>query len=344
MRQYGIPDIFIRTFKALYHQSSSCVTECRRFSSWFEVKSGVRQGCPMSGFIFVLIVDWVMRHTNNRRRGLRWKLTTVIEDLDYADDVALISSRFADLQEKTDRLVATAGIVGLKINPRKTKTLRINHRCTDYIRIEGEKVEDVESFVYIGSVLDKLGGTEADIKRRLALARIAFTSLQNIWRSGRFSQKTKLRILNSNVLSVLLYGAEMWRVTTTDLNKVDVFHHTCLRRVLRRFWPYHLSNEELYEATGSTPVSALIRVRRWRWIGHILRTSPNNISRTALTWAPEGKRRRGRPRETWRRTADKERNQLGWHSWGLAAASAADRDGWRNLLAGLKSPHGPDKD
>ena len=344
MRQYGIPDIFIRTFKALYHQSSSCVTEGGRFSSWFEVKSGVRQGCPMSGFIFVLIMDWVMRHTNNRRRGLRWKLTSVLEDLDYADDVALISSRFADLQEKTDRLVATAGIFGLKINPRKTKTLRMNHRCTDYIRIEGEEVEDVESFVYLGSVLDKLGGTEVDIKRRLALARIAFTRLQNIWRSGRFSQKTKLRILNSNVLSVLLYGAEMWRVTSTDLNKVDVFHRSYLRRVLRRFWPYHLSNEELYKATGTTPISALIRERRWRWIGHILRTSPNNISRTALTWAPEGKRRRGRPRETWRRTAEKERNQLGWHSWGLAAASAADRDGWRDLLAGLKSPHGLDED
>ena len=140
----------------------------------------------------------------------------------------------------------------------------MNHRCTDYIRIEGEEVEDVESFVYLGSVLDKFGGTGADIKRRLALARIAFTILQNIWRSGRFSQKTKLRILNSNVLSVLLYGAEMWRVTTADLNKLDVFHRTCLRRVLRKFWPNHLSNEELYEATGSTPVSALVRVRRWR--------------------------------------------------------------------------------
>jgi len=109
-------------------------------------------------------------------------------------NVALISSRFNDLQEKTDRLVAIAGIVGLKINPRKTKTLRMNRRRADYIRIEGEEVEDVESFVYLGSVLDKLGGTEADIKRRLALARIAFTRLKNIWRSGRFSQKTKLRI------------------------------------------------------------------------------------------------------------------------------------------------------
>ena len=136
----------------------------------------------------------------------------------------------------------------------------------------------------------------------------------------------------------------MWRVTTTDLNKLDVFHRTCLRRVLRRFWPNHLSNKELYETTGSTPISALIRVRRWRWIGHVLRTSPGNISRTALTWAPEGKRRRGRPRETWRRTIEKERNQLGWHSWEAAAASAADRDGWHNLLAGLKNPHGPDED
>ena len=166
-RQYGIPDIFIRTFKALYYQSSSCVTEGGRFSSWFEVKSGVRHGCPMSGFIFVLIMDWVMRHINDRRRGLRWIFTSVLDDLDYADDVALMSSRFADLQEKTERLAATADIVGLKINPRETKVLRLNHRCTDYIRIQGEEVEDVESFVSLDSVLDKLGGTEADSKRRL---------------------------------------------------------------------------------------------------------------------------------------------------------------------------------
>ena len=134
----------------------------------------------MSGFIFVLIMDWVMQHTNNRKCGLRWKLTSVLEDLDYADDVALLSSGFSDLQEKTDRLVTTAGVVGLKINPRKTKTLRMNHRCTDYIRRGREEVEDMESFMYLGSVLDKLGGTEADIKKRLALARIAFTRLHNI--------------------------------------------------------------------------------------------------------------------------------------------------------------------
>ena len=121
-----------------------------------------------------------MRHTNDRRRGLRWKLTSVLVDLDYTDDVALISNTFADLQEKTDGLVATISVIGLKINPNKTKTLRMNYRCTNYIRIEGEEVENVESFEYLDSVVDKFGGTEANIKRQLLLARAAFTRLQSI--------------------------------------------------------------------------------------------------------------------------------------------------------------------
>ena len=54
MRQYGISDVFISTFKALYHQSSSGVTEGGRNSSWFGVKGGMRQGYVMSGFILVL--------------------------------------------------------------------------------------------------------------------------------------------------------------------------------------------------------------------------------------------------------------------------------------------------
>jgi len=63
-----------------------------------------------------------------------------------------------------------------------------------------------------------------------------------------------------------------------------------------------------------------------------------------LSKAPEGKRRRGQLRETWRRTMEKERNKLRWHTWGAAAALASDRNGWRDLLAGLKSPHWPDED
>ena len=125
-----------------------------------------------------------------------------------AGDVDLLLSRFADLQEKTVRLAAIAGIVGLKINPRKTKTLRMNHRCMDYIRIEGEEVEDVESFVYLGSVLDKLSSSEADIKDATSTSENCihqFSEHLEVRQIQPEGQKTKLCILNLNVLSVLLY-------------------------------------------------------------------------------------------------------------------------------------------
>ena len=74
-------------------------------SDWFMIKSGVKQGCVMSGFLFSLCLDWVMRKaTANKRRGIKWNFTTVLEDLDFADDIALMSSKFNDLYVKTKRL------------------------------------------------------------------------------------------------------------------------------------------------------------------------------------------------------------------------------------------------
>ena len=71
------------------------------------IKSGVKQGCVMSGFLFSLCLDWVMimrRPTANKRRLIKWNFTTVLEDLDFADDIALMSSKFNDLYVKTKRL------------------------------------------------------------------------------------------------------------------------------------------------------------------------------------------------------------------------------------------------
>jgi len=155
-------------------------------------------------------------------------------------------------------------------------------------------------------VLDKQGGTKADIKRRLAFAKSAFATLQLLWKSSKYSCKTKLRIINTNVVALLLYGAEMWRITAADMNKLDAFLRKCMRKIQRVFWQDQISNEELYRRTNTLPLSVKIRIRRWKWIGHVLRRDGNNIARTALTWAPEGKRRPGRSRTTWRRRRERE--------------------------------------
>ena len=69
----------------------------------------------MSGFLFLLCLDWVIRKaTASKRRGIRWNFTTVLEDLDFADDTSLLSSKFNDLREKTERLAEEAARVGTK--------------------------------------------------------------------------------------------------------------------------------------------------------------------------------------------------------------------------------------
>ena len=74
----------------------------------------------MSGFLFLLSIDWVMnRTTEGRRTGIRWKLTSVLEDLDFADDIALLSSRYVDIEDKTSRLVDEAARELLRVFPQR---------------------------------------------------------------------------------------------------------------------------------------------------------------------------------------------------------------------------------
>ncbi len=108
----------------------------------------------MSGFIFVIVFDWFIRNTLDYRKGVRWNLTTVLIDLDYAADIALLASRHRDLQEKTSHLHNTVKVVGLNINPSKTKTMRLNCRKSDPITVNDNELEDAEAFT---SVLGKQG-------------------------------------------------------------------------------------------------------------------------------------------------------------------------------------------
>ena len=168
-----------------------------------------------------------------------------------------------------------------------------------------------------------------DLKNRLSKARGSFIRLKKVWSSKAISRSTKLRLLKTLVVPVLLYGCETWKMNKGDDKAVDVFINKCLRRILNIQWQDHISTEELLRRADMRPLSEEVKRRRWKLIGHILRQDQNNDCNTAMTWAPEGKRRRGRPKTTWRRTVEKEREEAGWRSWAEARTTAADREKWK---------------
>ena len=174
-----------------------------------------------------------------------------------------------------------------------------------------------------------------DLKNRLSKARGAFNKLKKIWISNNISRKTKLRLYKTLVVPVLLYGSEIWKMNKGDDKAVNVFHNRCLRKIFRIRWQDHVSTKELLERASMKPLSVEVMSRRWKMIGHILRKDRNDDCNVAMSWVPEGKRRRGRPKTTWRRTVEKERQEAGWRSWEEVQTAATNREEWRSSVKAL---------
>ena len=334
LRHYGIPEKMVNLIRNSYSGMSCRVVHEGQLTNSFQVRTGVRQGCLLSPFLFLLTIDWIMKtSTRERRNGIQWTLWDQLDDLDFADDLALLSHSHQQMQEKTNVVAATSLQIGLNIHKDKTKILKTNSTSTERVTLNGKPLEEVQSFTYLGSVIDQQGGTVADVKARIGKARAAFIQLKKIWASRELSLTTKVRLFNTNVKSVLLYGAETWRTTKTTINKVQTFINGCLRRILHIRWPDTISNTNLWQRTCQLPAEEEIRKRRWGWIGHTLRKPATSVTRQALRWNPQGKRKRGRPRNTWRRDLEADTAKLGY-TWSQLERMAQDRELWRSVVGG----------
>ena len=290
-----------------------------------------------------MVLDWVTRTAYaNSGKGIQWTLERKLEDLEFADDLALLSHRLQDMQDKLTALADIAKKVGLKISKEKTKLMRTNNEQDAPINIEGSEIKCIDEFVYLGSKISQTGETAEDIQARINKARQVFAMLRPVWRATTISTNSKLRIFNSNVKSLLLYGSETKRVLTSTSSKIQTFINRCLRQILRIRWFDKVRNTDLWEKAKQEPIDVQIRERKWRWLGHTLRKDPENTTRQALDLNQQGKRKRGRPRQTWERSLQDDLSSINM-SWEEAKTSARDRRRWKGTVEGggpmlLKEP------
>ncbi|XP_078603943.1 uncharacterized protein LOC144877771 [Branchiostoma floridae x Branchiostoma japonicum] len=341
LAHYGIPSKIINMIKVFYTNFQAQVSHEGDLTEPFNMTTGVRQGCLLSPLLFITALDWVMRETTkDGRTGIQWTLTNMLDDLDFADDLALLSHSIRQMREKAQKLEHNSGQVGLTINAKKTKEMRVKTvGNAKPVCCRGTELEIVKEFTYLGSVISSDGGATKDVDARIGKAKAAFAQLKPVWRARNISLRTKLRIFESNVKSILLYGCETWGLTQLNTSKLQTFINARLRYILGIWWPQKISNEDLLERTGQEPVEVSIRRRKWRWIGHTLRKPPSSITRTVLEWNPQGKRRRGRPRLSWRRGVKKDLEHADT-TWQETKKTAGDRRRWRRLTEALCSRRG----
>ena len=133
LKKYGIPDKITNIIKESYTQYNSQVIHEGELTEHFETHIGVRQGCILLPFLFILVMDTVMKNTiEGKKRVIQWGLMERLEDLDFADDVCLLTGSYKDAQRKLENLRKEAGKYGLVLNKSKTKMMHLNTNKTPY--------------------------------------------------------------------------------------------------------------------------------------------------------------------------------------------------------------------
>ena len=212
------------------------------------------------------------------------------------------------------------------MNTKKTKTMIISRNPTGKkvnIVVDGQYLEQIEKMKYLGTLITEEIKTDLELETRSNLAKAKFSEMSKIFTSKRLKLKTKLNILNSYIFSIFTYGSEAWTLSKVLEDKIEATEMWCLRKISNVQWKDRVTNEEVLRRLGTErKLLEKIKKRKTRYYGHIKRK--NNILTTAVEGRVNGRRPRGRPRNTWFKDIKVWTNQTAYE----CTKKAADRHLW----------------
>ena len=165
-----------------------------------------------------------------------------INNLRYADGSTLMAEN-EELKSLLMKVKEESEKVGLKFNIQKTKIMA-SGPITSW-EIDGETVETVSDFIFLGSKITADGDSSYEIKRRLLLGGKVMSNLDSIFKSRAITLPTKVRLVKAMVFPVVMYGCETWTVKKSEPRRIDAFELWCWRRLLRAPWTARRSNQSI---------------------------------------------------------------------------------------------------
>ena len=162
--------------------------------------------------------------------------------------------------------------VGLKLNIQKTKIMASGP--ITLWQIDGETVETVADFIFLGSKITAVGDCSHEIKRHLLLGRKVMTNLDSIFKSRDITLSTKVRLVKTIVFPVVMYGRESWTVKKAESRIIDAFELWFWRRLLRVPWTARRSNLSiLKEISPGCSLEGLMLKLKLQYFGHLMTKS-----------------------------------------------------------------------
>jgi hypothetical protein len=290
IKLYGIPDKISSAIRALYTSNKAKVISPDGDTEFFDIQAGVLQGDTLAPFLFILVLDYVLRISvdplNSKGIKIRAKQSKrkpglFLTDLDFADDLALVSETIQNAEDLLHALEKAASQVGLYCNEGKTEFLSTCNIDSSLKTLNNVNIKRVNDFKYLGSFIND---SENDLKVRKSLAWKACNKLDKIWKSN-LQKEIKLQTFKALIEPILLYGSETWTMTRAMEKNIDGCYTNLLKRVQNLNWKDHPTLIQIYN--GLPRISSVLSSRRLRFSGHCFRAKEEKIS-DLLLWSPTG--------------------------------------------------------
>ena len=166
-------------------------------------------------------------------------------------------------------------------------------------QIDGETVETVTDFIFLGSKITADGDCSHEIKRRLLLGSKVMTNLDSILKSRDITLPTKVRLVKAMVFPVVMYGCESWTIKKAEHQRIDAFELWYWRRLLRVPWTARRPNQSiLKEPSSGCSLEGLMLKLKLQYLGHLMQRA-DSLEKTLMLGKIEGRRRREWQRMRW---------------------------------------------
>ena len=211
----GIPDHLTCLLRNLYAGQEATVRTGHGTRDWFQIGKGVHQGCILSPSLFHLYAEYMIQNTRLDEAQAGMKIAGGnINNLRYADDTTIMAESEEELKKLLMKIKEESEKAGLKLNIQKTKIM--GSGPITLWQIDGEIVETVTDFIFLGSKITADGDCSHEIKRHLLLGGKVMTNLDSMFKSRDITLPTNFHLVKAMVFPVVMYGCESWIIKKAE--------------------------------------------------------------------------------------------------------------------------------
>ena len=276
---YGIDGNFYTVLKKLNHDTLSCVRLQNKFTDWFQVNAGVRQGDTLSPTLFSLFINDLAKSLKELNLGVHLN-DLQITLLFYADDLVLFASNEQALQEQLNVLFQWCRKWKMIVNENKTKIVHFrpkNQNVTNYqFMFHNKSLEVIHEYRYLGIILTENLDFQRTAKLLAEAGGRAFGMVRNkLQQLKEFRYSTFSKLYNMHVRPILEYGSEIWGYKSQC--KIDNIQHRAIRFYfgVHRFAPIHMLEGDI----GWVSTICFRHVNICKFYNRIIKMSPDKLTR-----------------------------------------------------------------